>query len=349
MSAQIIHWGLALVPVLVMLGLFRWLDAFELMSMREIMILLALGGVAAIACYPISGRMIDTLPIGFSNYSRYFAPWIEEIAKGLIVVALFRFNKIGYKLDAVISGFAIGAGFSLIENIIYLMRLPDFGAGTWLVRGLGTAVMHGTTVAILAASAQELAERENREHAGEFDFRLWWFLPGLLAAVAIHTSFNQFPDQPMLAMMGIAMVAPVLIIFILNFGTSEAQAWLGGEVERHRAELAAFDSGGWPEGKATARVVALAERIGPAKAQHIRDYWRTQAYLVVEAEESLIEESEGDVKLDSGKVRSAFADLDRLRRELGKSTASELSRLLPFSRNDQWEVNELRQRIGRTG
>src|SRR4029079_11529125 len=161
--AESAHWGLALVPVLVLLALFVWLDAFKLMNLKEILVLLLLGGLAALAAYPISGRFIDTLPIGFNAYSRYVAPWIEEALKALIMIGLFRFNRIGYKLDAVISGFAIGAGFSVVENVFYLTIFPYYGAGTWLVRGLGTAVMHGTSLAVLAAFAQELAERENRE------------------------------------------------------------------------------------------------------------------------------------------------------------------------------------------
>ena len=162
------HWGLALVPVLVLLALFVWLDAFKLMSLGEVLLLLVLGGMAALAAYPISGRMIDTLPIGFNFYSRFIAPWIEEALKAIVVVALFRMNRVGYKLDAVVSGFAIGAGFSVVENILYLTFFPDYGVGTWLVRGLGTAVMHGTTLALLAAIAHEFAERENREAASEF-------------------------------------------------------------------------------------------------------------------------------------------------------------------------------------
>ena len=131
-----------------------------------------MAGCGALASWPISGRFLDTLPIGFNIYSRFVAPWIEEAIKAVIMIGLFRFNRIGYKLDAVISGFAIGAGFSVVENIIYLIRFPDYGAGTWLVRGLGTAVMHGTTLAILAAIAHEFAERETREAAGDFDFQL---------------------------------------------------------------------------------------------------------------------------------------------------------------------------------
>lgn len=346
MTLEMLHWGLALVPVLVLLAIFTWLDSFRLMNFREIVMLLLFGGIAAIICWPISGRMLDTLPIGFNSYSRFVAPWIEELVKGLLIVLLFRMNRVGYKLDAVISGFAIGAGFSVVENIFYLVRFPDYGSGTWLVRGLGTAVMHGTTLAILAASAHEFAERENRKSAGSFDFRLWWFLPGYLAAVAVHTTFNQFPAQPMIAMMGSILIAPALIIAVLNFGTGEAQQWLAAEYLAHRAQLRMLETGAWPAGPATARIAALAERLGPETERRIRDYWRTQAMLVVEAEETLIEESEGEVAFDGARIRKAFTDLDRLKRELGHSTLAALNPLLPFSRNDLWEVRELRQRLG---
>src|SRR5690242_6908856 len=172
--ALAIHWGVALVPVLVLLGLFVWLDAFRLMSLREILLLLVLGAIAALIAWPISGRLIDALPLGFSFYSRFVAPWIEEALKAAAIILLFRLNRIGYKLDAVISGFAIGAGFSVVENIFYLTIFPDYGTGTWLVRGLGTAVMHGTTLAILAATAHEFAERETREASGDFEFNIFW-------------------------------------------------------------------------------------------------------------------------------------------------------------------------------
>ena len=45
--AEIAHWALALVPVLALLAVFVWLDAFKLMSFREILLLLFLGGIGA--------------------------------------------------------------------------------------------------------------------------------------------------------------------------------------------------------------------------------------------------------------------------------------------------------------
>jgi RsiW-degrading membrane proteinase PrsW (M82 family) len=345
--ADAAHWGLALIPVLILLGVFVWLDAFKLMSLKEILVLLVLGGLGAGLAWPVSGRLLDTLPIGFSFYSRFVAPWIEEAIKAAAMILLFRLNRIGYKLDAVISGFAIGAGFSVVENIVYLLRFPDYGAGTWLVRGLGTAVMHGTTLAILAATAHELGERETREAAGDFDFSLLWFVPGYLIAVGLHTAFNQFPDRPLLSMMGAAVFAPLALIAIFNFGTSEAQQWLAAEHDGHKAQADTLRAGGWPDSPAGRKIAALAERLGPEAATRIRRYWELQAWLVAEAEETLIEEADGDAVFDPAQIRAAFAELDGLRRALGRSTFTALSALLPFSRNDLWEVAELKQRIGR--
>ena len=344
---EVVHWGLALIPVLALLGVFVWLDAFALMNFREVLVLLLLGALGALAAWPISGRLLDTLPIGFSLYSRFIAPWLEEAIKALIIIALFRMNRIGYKLDAVISGFAIGAGFSVIENIFYLTLFPNYGTGTWLVRGFGTAIMHGTTLAVLAAIAHEFAEREMRAAAADYDFNFMWFVPGYGVAVAIHTAFNQFPDRPMIAMMSAVLVAPVLLIVILGFGTAEARRWLAAECAEHRTQLETLRSGRWPAGTAGQKIAALAERLDPEAVKRLRRYWELQAWLVVQAEETMIEEVEGDAKFDPAEICAAFAELGGLKQALGRATFAAFQALLPFSRNDLWEVSELKQRLPR--
>jgi RsiW-degrading membrane proteinase PrsW (M82 family) len=344
---EALHWGVALIPVLVMLGVFVRLDAFALMSWKEVLVLLVLGAIGALAAYPISGRMLDTLPIGFSLYSRFVAPWIEEAIKAVLIIILFRLNRIGYKLDAVISGFAIGAGFSVIENILYLTLFPQYGTGTWLVRGFGTAIMHGATLAVLAAIAHEFAERETRAAAGDYDFSLLWFVPGYGVAVALHTAFNQFPDRPLIAMMGAVVIAPIVLIGILSLGTAEAQRWLASECEEHRAQVEALRAGHWPRGAAGAKVAALAARFDAETARRIRRYWELQAWLVAEAEETMMEEAAGDATFDPAAIRSALAEMEGLRTAIGTGRMAALQRVLPFSRNDLWEVNELRQRLGR--
>ena len=343
---QAVDWGVALVPVLLLLGVFNWLDAYKLMNLREIAALLLLGAIGALVAWPVSGRLLDALPIGFSLYSRFVAPWIEEAIKGALIIGLFRLNRIGYKLDAVISGFAIGAGFSVVENIFYLTLYPAFGTGTWLVRGFGTAIMHGTTLAVFASMAHEFAERDLRE-AADYDFHLLWFIPGYGAAVALHTAFNQFANHPMTAMLGAVLFAPIVLIGILNFGTAEAQHWLAEECAAHHIQLDALRAGRWPDGVAGEKIASLAARVDPQSAQRIRRYWEVQAWLVAEAEDVLIEEAARNVAFDRSEVRAAIVELEELKKSLGRSTYTALHALLPFSRNDLWEVGELRQRLGR--
>ena len=56
---------------------------------------------------------------------------------------------------------------------------------------------------------------------------------------------------------------------------------------------------------------------------------------------------EGKVDYDPAQVRAAFGELDGLRRALGRSTFGTVKALLPFSRNDYWEIAELRHRLHR--
>ncbi len=62
--AEIIDWSVALVPVLMMLALFIWLDVFKLMTVWETLGLMALGAVAAIDA---AGKTGDIVVAGFDG------------------------------------------------------------------------------------------------------------------------------------------------------------------------------------------------------------------------------------------------------------------------------------------
>ena len=336
----VLSWSYALVPVLVLTGIFIWLDMFKLVTFWEVMGLLLLGGLVAGATYPLSGAFLDTLPIGFTKYSRFVAPWIEEALKAVVVITLFRFNRIGLKLDAVIMGFAVGAGFAVVENIIYLLRFHDLPSTVWMVRGLGTAIMHGTTLAILAAIAHQLAERNMHAAARDYHFNPLWFVPGFLAAVAIHTAFNQFPGHPIMAMVGTLALAPAALFAIFRYGTAEAEKFLEAEQAEHRALVETLHAGQFPDEPGWRRIAALAERSGPHSKGLIREYVTLLTELILTEEESLIEETHSGHRHDAG-ISAKFDRLAEATRQLGPTTVSALTSLLPFSRNDYWELWEL--------
>jgi RsiW-degrading membrane proteinase PrsW (M82 family) len=343
---ELTDWLVALIPVLLMAGLFTWLDVFKLMSPWEMVACLLLGAVAALAAWPLSGQMLDTLPMGYSFYSRVVAPWIEEALKGIALAALILTNRIGFKLDAVICGFAIGAGFSVIENIFYLARFPELTTQVWMVRGLGTAVMHGTTTAILAAVAHELGERSLRQQGGRM-FNPLWLLPGYVLASLAHLVFNQFPSHPSEVMIVTLVVAPLVLIGLMRFGEGETQKWLAEESESHRRWLEEWRAGGFPRDASGQRIAALAARSNPAEAALIRDYCMLKTELVLMAEEELMD---GDRDLDAGqaeRLRAGFGRLNELKKSLGRTGYAALRRVLPFSRNDDWELSELKELLDR--
>lgn len=341
---EIIDWSLALVPVLMLTAAFIWLDVFKLVSLWETVGLLLLGGAAAIAAYPVSGAFLDTLPIGFSTYSRFAAPWIEEALKAIVIIGLFRFNRIGLKLDAVIMGFAVGAGFSVVENIFYLIRFPELGAPVWMVRGIGTAVMHGTAAAMMAVIAHRLAIGELHHEASDFHFRLWWFVPGYLVAVAIHTAFNQFPSDPLAAMLVTALLAPLVLMAILRFGTGEARKWLGEEEEAHRSLLKILEAGAFPDKPGWRRIDELVERAGPQTGALIREYVSVLTRLILAEEQILLRQSEDAHRVGTDGA-ALFGRFKELRQALGPAIVHALTSLLPFSRGDYWEVWELHHHL----
>ncbi len=342
--AEVLDWSVALVPVLLMAMLFAWLDVFKLMSVWEMIGCLLLGMVVALIAWPISGRMLDTLPIGYSFYSRMVAPWIEEALKGLALALLFATNRIGYKLDAIICGFTIGAGFSVIENIFYLARFPELTTAVWMVRGLGTAVMHGATTAILATVVHELCERSLRQEGGQ-GFNPIGLIPGYATAGAIHLAFNQFPSYPTEVMIVTLVVAPIILIGLMRLGEGETQRWLAEESEAHRRWLEEWRSGGFPNDRSGQRIKALMARATPEQAALLRDYCIVKAELVLAAEEELLDRDRKMAEGEAERLRAAFARLEQIKQGIGRIGYAALSRQLPFSRNDEWELSELKELI----
>src|SRR6478735_1460197 len=142
--------------------------------------------------YPLNAFLLGRLDIGLLAFSRYVSPLTEELLKGLIVLALVRMHRIGFLVDAAIYGFAVGAGFALAENLYYLHLAAEAGMGTWIVRGFGTALMHGGTTALFAVMG--VARSERATHA-----RIAYFVPGFLVAMLLHSGFNHLSHLPLLA------------------------------------------------------------------------------------------------------------------------------------------------------
>src|SRR5271155_3584740 len=107
--------------------------------------LVAVGAAAAGASYVVNRYAYLQFDGSFDAYSRFVSPWIEESLKAAVLVFLIRTRRVGLPIDAAIAGFAIGTGFALVENLYYLGSRPETALGVQVIRGFGTAIMHGGT------------------------------------------------------------------------------------------------------------------------------------------------------------------------------------------------------------
>ena len=137
-----------LLPVLIFIVALLWMDSYKLVRLKTVLAVIAVGGLTAWAALHLNGLLIGALSLELREYSRYVAPLMEETLKAMVIVSLFRSSRIGFLVDAAIMGFAVGTGFALVENLFYLQNLGSANMAVWLVRGFGTAIMHGGVAAM---------------------------------------------------------------------------------------------------------------------------------------------------------------------------------------------------------
>ena len=332
--ALLLHLVVGLLPVLLFLLALLWLDSYKLVTMRVVVTVVALGVAAAGACYLANGLLFQASGLDFSAFSHYVGPVTEEVGKGLVVVVLIRTNRVGFLVDAAILGFAVGAGFAIVENVYYQYLIPDAGIGTWIVRGFGTAIMHGGATAAFAIVGLSMMERTRKARA----FAL---LPGLALAIAIHAAFNNMPVSPMLSTMAVVVALPPLLFVVFQRSERAVAKWLGHGFDADTQMLESITSGSFPDSPAGTYLATLKQRFhGPIVAD-LLCYLRLHTELALRAKGILMMRENGfDATIDEP-IRSKFAEMRYLEGSIGKTGRLALMPLLHGSSRDVWQLKML--------
>lgn len=329
-SQFLLHLALGTLPALGYLLALRAIDSYKLVHLPMMLRALVGGGVAAGLAYYANGVALEALAIDFVTLSRFVAPWLEELAKAALLIWWVRRGRIGLLVDAAIVGFAIGAGFALIESLVYLVTRPELGTPVWFVRGFGAAVMHGGATATLGIVAIGLSERHPR-------LRLLVFLPGLLVAVALHSLWNALTAQPGVAVLTMLVLVPVLIG--LSFWRSERglEGWLNENFDADVEMLALLGGGAFLNSRPGQYLQTLRERFdGPIVADMLC-FLRLHTELAIRAKsELLLREAGIDQPIDDS-VRDKLAELKALEHSIGRTGRLALEPILLMHGKDLWQ------------
>jgi protease PrsW len=334
----VIHYAfsiaLAILPVASFLLALVVLDSYKLVELRWVLGMIAAGAAVAMACAYINPWLIHELGLSNRTFARYVAPMVEELCKGSVIMLAIWRRRVGFLVDAAISGFAVGAGFAAIENLHYLRVLQDTNLAIWTIRGFGTAIMHGGVTAIFAVITMHLTERLNtRAPHG--------VLPGLIAAAAIHSFFNHFYLSPAVSTLILLVVFPLLFTVVFRASEAATHDWLGVGFDTDQELLAVIKSGKLGSTRVGQYLDTLRKRFPPAAVVDMLNLIRLQLELSMKAKGILLLKKEGFEVPRDPEIEERFAELAYLEKSIGRTGKLALSPIFSMSRKDLWQFHML--------
>ena len=336
MTGELLARGpVALLPVLLFLGALIYLDSFKLVRVRLVAGAMAAGALAACLSYPLNAFTLDHLTVSFPMYSRYVSPWFEESLKAGALVYLIRTRRVGLLVDGAIVGFAIGTGFALVENLYYLASRPEAPFAVQVIRGLGTAIMHGGATAMFAVVSVALFERRQ-------DSWLSVFVPGLVAAVTLHSAHNHLLFRPILATLITLLALPGIIYFVFQRSEQSLREWLESDLDSDLQLLESINSGDFSATHAGTYLHSLKESFRGEVVADMLCYVRLHLELALRAKGILLLRDSGieAPPLDE-ETRSKLVELVYLEASLGRTGQLALRPLVVATGKDLWQLSVL--------
>ncbi len=324
--------AIALLPVLLFLGLLLALDSFKLVRLRTVLGVVGLGGFAGLIATQANLLLLDRTFTDVVSFSRYVAPLIEEALKAAWVVFVIGRQRVGFLVDAAIHGFAIGAGFALVENVDYLRHLESATLALWLARGGGTAVLHGATTATFAMLAKDRYDRSPSALA---------FVPGYAAAVAIHSVFNHFLLPPLIAALLLVATLPVVLTAVFAQSEKATRAWLGSEFDGEMGMLQSILSGSVVGTRTGAYLESLRARFPGEVVADMLCLLQIHLELSLRAK-GLMMAREAGLDMPFGEdVAANFRELAYLEAQIGRTGILAMKPILALGSRALWQMRML--------
>jgi protease PrsW len=293
-------------------------------------------------CAAVHAWLEPALGLTPAAFSRYVAPLTEETLKAAFLGLLIARRRVGFLVDAAVQGFAVGAGFALVENITYLTALGEASLLLWAVRGFGTAMLHGATTTIFAIVAKSFADRHP-------DRVLLPAVAGLGSAFVIHSGFNHVPLPPVAMTLLLLVALPMLVLAVFERSEAATREWVvaGLDLDVELLQLVGSEAFGFT--RFGLYLQRLREQFGPAVVIDMFCLLRLQLELSVQAKAMLMAREAGlEVPVDAD-LRAALAELDCLERAIGRTGLLALKPLQVTSHRDDWHKFLLTQARTRAG
>ena len=338
----------ALLPVVIYIFVVYKIDNFSLISVKNLFLQVFCGMVTALVCFglfQLTGEMLA------DEHSDYVNPVLEEIVKGLPLLYLASRKKIVFFIDSVICGAAVGGGFSILENIFYLLLGDGItGIGTVLFRGLEVALIHMGCSAIVAAGLMlviRLIER-SRSRLGlkRSDIAMSVFL--LLEAPVLHVCHNAFHFNPLMQFIFVFGTMGGLLMWTYFYDVDMIHRWLDKGLDKQLALLDSIKDGHLDDTPTGVFLESVKDAFPPEDFFDIICYVQLNVELNVAAKSRvMIRESglERDLPLSDAEKElfmAQYTEYKILEKNLGKAARMTIAPIVKFYPADQKALEDLK-------
>lgn len=326
----------SLLPIFLFLAALIFLDSYKLVRLRSVLLTIGMGCIIALFSFYISTFIIDKLRMDIPFYRRYPGPCVEEILKASFLVYFIKSKKIGFMVDAAIYGFAIGAGFAFTENIYYLWTFQEDNLLLWIIRGCGTAMMHGGATAIVSIIARYLLDRYPSN-------TLKIFLPGVLLAIVVHSFFNHFILHPVTSTVLILLILPAMMVIIFKHSEESTRSWLGKGLDSDLELIHLIMSGNLSESRIGQYLQTLKAKFPAEVIGDMLCLIRIHTELSMRAKGMLLMREAGfDAPIDQ-EIQEKFDELRYLDKRVGRTGKLAISPILHKSSRSDWQLHLLQK------
>lgn len=321
-----------LIPVFLFLVMLLYLDSLKLVGKILLLLCLFWGIFSSGISFFLNTWLLRNLGLNFETYSRFIAPVVEEMLKCSIFVVLLRRNKIGFMIDGAIYGFSIGAAFSFAENIFYLFNYAGEESNllTWIIRGFGTAIMHGGTTAIFGILCMSALNRQMSLVTA--------VASGLSAAIVVHGIYNLFLVSPLVSTLIIILLVPLCIIFIFQINEKSIRDWLELEFDSEVTMLRMIRKGQFSTTKTGKFLVSLKEHFPGEEVLDMYCFISLYLELSIKAKSMIMLRENDLIVAADPELPDKLKELKALKKSIGRGGLLAISPVLRMSRKDFWKL-----------
>ena len=334
----------ALLPVVVYIIVVYVLDSFALISVKRLLLLVLCGMATALVCFGLFQLTWMILP---ETVSDFVDPVVEEAVKAIPLLILARRKKIAFFIDSVICGAAVGGGFSILENIFYLVLGDELGMGTILFRGLEVALIHMGCSAIVAAALMFAVRLDGRRRAHlEIKRRdVWMAAFLLLAAPALHVAHNTFHFNPLMQFIAVFGSMAGLLVWTYQYDGDMIHRWLDKGLDKQVDLFRSIQEGNLSQTKTGEFLLSVKDSFTPEMFFDVICYVKLNVELSIAAKSRfMLREAKLDLPLEEEQARNILAQYEEYRlleKRLGQSARITIAPVVKFYPADRKALDDL--------